>query len=97
MIDTGFSGYITLPPSLVSELGLSFVTSSEVLLADGSAVSLDIYRVSVLWDGQVRDANAYLADSTILVGMRMLDRHNLNMDVEDGGQVMIQAIIQESS
>ena len=26
-----------------------------------------------------------------LVGMRLLDRHNLNMDVEDGGRVVIQA------
>ena len=31
------------------------------------------------------------ADTTPLVGMRLLDRHNLNMDVEDGGRVVIQA------
>lgn len=31
------------------------------------------------------------AGTTPLVGMRMLDRHNLNIDVEDGGRVVIQA------
>ncbi|MCY3898197.1 MAG: hypothetical protein OXF86_06485 [Caldilineaceae bacterium] len=31
------------------------------------------------------------ADTTSLVGMRMLDRHNLNIDVADGGRVVIQA------
>ncbi len=31
-------------------------------------------------------------DTTPLVGMRMLDRHNLNIDVADGGRVIIQAI-----
>lgn len=31
------------------------------------------------------------ADTTPLVGMRMLERHNLNIDVEDGGRVIIQA------
>ncbi len=31
------------------------------------------------------------ADMTPLVGMRMLDRHNLNIDVEDGGRVVIHA------
>ena len=31
------------------------------------------------------------ADTTPLVSMRMLDRHNLNIDIEDGGRVGIQA------
>ena len=31
------------------------------------------------------------ADTTSLAGMRMLDRHNLNIDVEDGGRVVIHA------
>ena len=31
------------------------------------------------------------ADTPPLVGMRMLDRHNLNIDIEDGGRVGIQA------
>ena len=31
------------------------------------------------------------SDTTPLVGMLLLDRHNLNIDIEDGGQVLIQA------
>ena len=31
------------------------------------------------------------ADTTPLVGMRMLDRHNLNIDVANGGRIIIQA------
>ena len=31
------------------------------------------------------------ADTPPLVGMRMLDRHNLNIDIDDGGRVLIQA------
>ena len=34
-------------------------------------------------------ANA--ADTTSLIGMRLLNRHNLNIEVEDGGPVVIQA------
>ena len=30
VIDTGFTGFLTLPPALVSELGLPFVTSINV-------------------------------------------------------------------
>ena len=54
-------------------------------------MTFDLYDVAVLWDGQPRYVLADAADTTPLVGMRMLDRHNLNIDVEDGGRVVIQA------
>ena len=65
-IDTGFTGFLTVPPALAAELGLALEGTSRATLADA-------------------------ADTTPLVGMRMLDRHNLNIDVEDGGLVVIQA------
>ena len=39
----------------------------------------------------LRRCLADAADTTPLVGMRMLDRHNLNIDIEDEGRVIIQA------
>ena len=91
VIDTGFTGFVTLPPALVAELGLVFMGTSEATLADGSEVSFDAYAVTVLWEGQPRDVLIDEADTTPLVGMMLLDRHNLNIDVEDGGRVLIQA------
>ena len=91
VIDTGFSEFLTLPPALVAGLGLPPVTSASAVLADGSEVTFDVYGVTVLWDGQTRDVVAYAADATPLIGMRLLDRHNLSIDVEDGGRVVIQA------
>ena len=91
VIDTGFTGFVTLPPSLVAELGLVFMGTSEATLADGSEVSFDAYDVTVLWEGQPRDVLIDEADTTPLVGMLLLDRHNLNIDVESDGRVLIQA------
>ena len=91
VIDTGFTGFVTLPPSLVAELGLVFMGTSEATLADGSEVSFDAYDVTILWEGQPRDVLIDEADTTPLVGMLLLDRHNLNIDVESGGRVLIQA------
>ena len=91
VVDTGFTGFVTLPPSLVAELGLVFMGTSEATLADGSEVSFDAYDVTVLWEGQPRDVLIDEADTTPLVGMLLLDSHNLNIDVEDGGRVVIQA------
>ena len=90
VIDTGFTGFVTLPPSLVTELGLAFMGTSEATLADGSEVSFDAYDVTVIWEGQPRDVLIDEADTTPLVGMLLLDRHNLNIDVENGGRVLIQ-------
>ena len=91
VVDTGFSRFLTLRPSMVTELGLPFRTVDSVFLADGSEVTLHVYGVTVLWDGRPRDVDAYLADTTPLVGMRLLDGHSLYMEVEDGGRVVIQA------
>lgn len=91
VVDTGFNGYLTLPPELASALGLSFLTTNPVLLADGGEATFDVYRATVLWDGRPRDVDAHLSDTTPLVGMRLLDGSRLSMDVEDGGPVVIQA------
>ncbi len=91
VIDTGFNGYLTVTPALAAELGLPFEGTSRGTLADGSEVSFDVYDVAVLWDGQTIYVLADAADTTPLVGMRMLDRHNLNIEVEHGGRVVIQA------
>ena len=88
VIDTGFTGFLTVTPALATALGLALEGSSRATLADGSEVTFDVYDVAVLWDGQPRYVLAD-ADTTPLVGMRLLDRHNLNIEVEDGGRVLI--------
>ena len=91
VIDTGFGGLLTLPPALVAELGLLFKGTGRATLADGSEVDFPSYGVDVLWDGQRISIDADAADTTPLVGMRLLDGHSLYMEVQDGGRVVIQA------
>ena len=91
VIDTGFNRFLTLPPALVAELDLPFVTSGRVTLADGSQASFDVYDVTVLWNGQPREVYTYATGSTPLVGMLLLDDHDLSIQVRDGGRVVIQA------
>ena len=91
VVDTGFNGFLTLPPSMVAELGLTRLGQKSLVLANGSRDIFDTYGVTVLWDGQPRFVDADEADAIPLLGMSMLDRHNLNIDVEDGGRVIIRA------
>ena len=91
VIDTGFNGFLTLPPALVAELGLTWLGQKTLVLANGSKDIFDTYGAKVLWDGESRFVDADEADATPLIGMSLLDRHNLNIDVEDGGNVVIRA------
>ena len=90
VIDTGYNGFLTLPPVLVGALGLPFATSGQAILADGGEATFDIHSVTVLLDGQPGDANVYVSDTAPLVGMRLLDGHSVCIDVESGGRVVIE-------
>ena len=91
IVDTGFNHFLSLPSTLVSELELPFESRLEVVVADGRVTNLDIHNVSVLWDGQLRDIQVCASHGTPLVGMLMLDGHRLCIDVEIGGQALIEA------
>ena len=90
MIDTGYSGFLTLPPRVVEELGLPFVTSAQTILANGSEETFDVYSVTVLWDGRPIVVDAYASDTTPLLGMRLLDQCDLYVQVRGGGRVRIE-------
>jgi predicted aspartyl protease len=91
-VDTGFTGYLVLPPALVGELGLLLRGSRDSFLADGSVVSLDAYRVGVEWDERVRVVSALAAEGGPLVGMSLLRGSEVRIEVVDGGEVVIRPL-----
>ena len=91
VIDTGYTGFLTLPTFLVTELGLTYRSHGQAVLADNSEVTFDVYDVTVLWDGSPRHIRVDATGDTPLVGMLLLNGYNLNMDVEQGGTVVIRA------
>ena len=90
VVDTGFTGFLTVTPALAVELGLPFEGTARATLADGSETTFPYYGVAVLWDGQTRYVEADAADTTPLVGMRLIEGHSLYIEVEDGGRVVIE-------
>ena len=91
VIDTGFTGFLTMPTGLVAELRLPFVNTSQAILADGSEATLNAYRATVLRDGYQKHVGAYAPDASPLIGMRMLDDYDLSIQVRDDVRVIIQA------
>lgn len=92
VIDTGFTGFLTLPPSIITALGLVRISRGRAILANGAEELFDIYRGTVLWDGQPRIVETEAADTDPLVGMSMLYGYKLQVEAIDGGTVTIEAL-----
>jgi clan AA aspartic protease len=89
VIDTGFSGFLTLPPSVMTPLSLTWLGREEGILADGGIELFDVYSAAVVWDGQTRFVEVQAADAQPLVGMALMQGHSLRIDVVTGGKVGI--------
>jgi clan AA aspartic protease len=92
VVDTGFSGFLTLPSNIVEALGLSWLGREEGLLADGAVCIFDVYIATVLWNGNDRGIEVEVASNQPLIGMGMLHGHSLRIDVVNGGLVSIESL-----
>ena len=92
VIDTGFTGFLTLPTPLIAALGLTWRGYASAVLGDGSLQQFDVYAATVMWDGQARVVEIDAADTDPLVGMGLLYGHEVRIQAIDGGTVTIEAL-----
>src|SRR5437016_5139470 len=89
VIDTGFNGFLTLPPPLIAALGLPWLCRQQGQLADGSVLAFDVYVATVDWHGQPRNVEVEAADAQPLLGMALMQGSELRIQVVPGGPVTI--------
>jgi clan AA aspartic protease len=92
VIDTGFTGFLTLPFSVLVDLNLRVYRREEGILGDGSTCIFDVYRGLVIWDGELRRIDINESDTEPLVGMSLLYGYRMQLDAIEGGTVTIQAL-----
>jgi clan AA aspartic protease len=91
-IDTGYDGYLTLPPELIEELGLKWRRRGKAELADGGETTFDVYEGAVIWDNQRRRIEVDAANTAPFVGMELLDGYELKIKVKAGGRITIRRL-----
>ena len=91
VIDTGFTDCLTLPPSVISALGLPYEAPTQAILAANHVIVMHYHRGSVWWQGAERNVLILEAEGVPLVGMA-LRGSDLHMRVIDGGELSIEPV-----
>ncbi|MBD0264129.1 MAG: clan AA aspartic protease [Tolypothrix sp. Co-bin9] len=87
IVDTGFNGWLSLPPSIIAELELIWKRRGRAILGDGSECIFNVYEAVVLWDGAFVTIPIDEADSELLIGMSLMEGYQLTVQAIEGGRV----------
>jgi clan AA aspartic protease len=91
-IDTGFNGFLALPPDVISRLELPFSGPTRATLGDGTLVHLSVYEAEAAVAGQPLRVEVLETRGGILVGTSLLRGSELNVQLVEGGAVQIRLI-----
>ena len=92
VVDTGFVGFLALPPAAVAALGLPFIRSLAANLADDSSVMMDVHDATIVWGGAEREVEVLATGRRPLLGTLVLDAHELTVQFAEGGIVLVEPI-----
>ncbi|MBD2777727.1 clan AA aspartic protease [Iningainema tapete] len=93
VVDTGFEGFLTLPPAAIAKLGLTYVTRINANLADNSNVATNVYLATILWNGLERNVAVLAMGRRPLIGTALLQDYHLSIDFYEGGTVLVDEIL----
>lgn len=96
VLDTGFSGHLTLSQDLIESLGLDYDSQIPMVLADGEDTMVHSYDGFVNWFGQTRRAEIIASEGVPLLGMSLLAGCKITMRVRAGGEALIEPDYDES-
>ncbi|MBM4032738.1 MAG: hypothetical protein FJ291_13245 [Planctomycetes bacterium] len=88
-MDTGFTGFLALPPDLIARLGLPCLGLRTGFLADGREAVLNVFEAVVDWHGERRRVTALEVQRGGLLGMGILEGSHVAFDAIQNGPVQI--------
>ncbi len=89
VVDTGFTGALTLPAEAVTRLQLPFVALVQASLADHSEISLPVHLANIHWNGKAREVFVLAIGRRPLVGTSLLSQCRFGAEFWEGGAVII--------
>ena len=92
VVDTGYTGSLTLPAGVATSLGLARRSGGRAVLADGSVRRFDTFAAEVLWDGSWVGVVASAVGNEALLGMSLLTGRGLWVEAVPGGAVEVRPL-----
>jgi clan AA aspartic protease len=92
VLDTGFTGAMTLPPAACTALVLPLARVQPVLLADGTRAILQVYDATVEWIDGPEDVEVLAMTGSPLIGMSLLEGCDVRLQVIEGGLLTIETL-----
>ncbi|MBE8989278.1 clan AA aspartic protease [Nostoc sp. LEGE 12450] len=87
IVDTGFNGWLSLPPYSIAQLNLRWKRRGRAILRDGSECVFNVYEAVLVWDGDILIIPVDEADSEPLVGMSLMEGYQVMVQVFENGRV----------
>lgn len=92
VIDTGFTGFLSLSSATIASLNLPWIFRDVGTLGDGSEVIFEMYRATVIWDGQIQVVDVAESEADPLMEMSLLYGFKLQIEAIEGEVVTIEAL-----
>jgi clan AA aspartic protease len=92
VVDTGYTGYLTLPLAAITTLGLPFEFDLPANLADDSEVLVPVHAATVLWNGAEQITRVLAMGKRPLLGTAMLDSNELVVQFAESGLVTVDSL-----
>ncbi len=89
VVDTGFTGFLTLPPAAVAALQLPYLEDTPANLATDEEVELPVHVATIVWNGVEREVRVLATGRRPLLGTALLDGNELVAQFRDGGLVTV--------
>lgn len=90
LIDTGFTGWLTLPEADIQHLGLSTHDQTQAVLATGEIRIIDYCLARVGWQGTLQTVVVFQSHDQSLLGMQLLKGNVITMQAWRGGGLLIE-------
>lgn len=92
IVDTAFTGCLTLPEAVIRRLGLVREGVQQATVASGEVESFDYCEISVQWHDQCHTVQVFESIDQSLLGTELLEGSRVTVDTWEGGDVMIEEI-----
>ncbi len=93
IVDTAFTGCLTLPEAVISRLGLVRQGVQQVTVASGEVEGFDYYETQVQWHEQIYGVQIFESIDQSLLGTELLEGSRVVIDTWEGGDVIIEEVM----